>query len=248
MKIYGILGYPLEHSFSKDYFNNKFKEEGIDAQYKNLEIPHISDLKKVLNDHPTLVGFNVTSPFKEQIIPYLDRIEAEAKEIQAINCVKVERDSNNKAILIGRNADMYGFVDSIQEELSSDHQKALVLGTGGAAKAAVYGLKSIGVQPQLVSRVKTSQTITYNDLTQEVMDAYKLIVNCTPLGMLPDTNTKAPLPYHRLNSSHFLYDMIYNPEVTAFLAEGVKRGCKTKNGYDMLIQQAIKSWEIWTER
>ena len=247
MKIFGILGYPLEHSFSKDYFNNKFKNEGINAQYKNLEIPVITDLPKVLEENPTLTGFNVTSPFKEQIIPYLNRIENEAQEIQAINCVRVERDKNHNPILIGRNADMYGFVDSLRKELTPKHAKALVLGTGGAAKAAIYGLRSLGIQPQLVSRSKTSETITYDELTQDIFDENKLIVNCTPLGMLPDIQTKAPLPYDLLDETHFLYDMIYNPETTAFLAEGVKRGCKTKNGYDMLINQAIKSWEIWTE-
>ena len=247
-KIYGLLGYPLGHSFSKNYFNDKFAAEGIDAEYINFEIPSITDLKEVLDDHPELSGLNVTIPYKEQVMPYLDALDPEAEAIGAVNVIKILRGDSvddDDFELIGYNSDVVGFRNSLSPLLTPDRKKALILGTGGAAKAVRQGLISLGVEPVYVSRTAREGMLTYDDLTPEVMAEYKVIVNTTPLGMYPKVDACPPIPYEYLTPGHLLYDLIYNPDVTTFMKKGRAHGAEVKNGLEMLLLQAFESWRIW---
>lgn len=247
-KIYGLIGYPLGHSFSKNYFNDKFVAEGIDAEYINFEIPSISDLKYVLEDHPQLSGLNVTIPYKEQVMQYLDALDPEAEAIGAVNVVKIVRGGSfdeEDFELIGYNSDVVGFRNSISPLLTPARRKALILGTGGAAKAVRQGLISLGAEPTYVSRTRRNGILTYDDLTPEVMADYKVIVNTTPLGMYPKVDACPPIPYEYLTPEHLLYDLIYNPDVTAFMKKGQAHGAEVKNGLEMLLLQAFESWRIW---
>lgn len=247
-KIYGLIGYPLGHSFSKNYFNDKFVAEGIDAEYINFEIPSISDLKYVLEDHPQLSGLNVTIPYKEQVMQYLDALDPEAEAIGAVNVVKIVRGGSfdeEDFELIGYNSDVVGFRNSISPLLTPARRKALILGTGGAAKAVRQGLISLGAEPTYVSRTRRNGILTYDDLTPEVMADYKVIVNTTPLGMYPKVDAWPPIPYEYLTPEHLLYDLIYNPDVTAFMKKGQAHGAEVKNGLEMLLLQAFESWRIW---
>ncbi len=246
MDKYGLIGERLGHSFSKNFFNEKFENEHVDAQYLNFEIPDIGELKAVLDTNPELKGLNVTIPYKQQIIPYLNDITKEAKEIDAVNVVKVTR-KKGKIYLKGYNSDVIGFRDSIKPLLEPCHTKALILGTGGASKAVAYGLKTLGLEYQLVSRNRKDGCITYDDITPETVDEYKVIVNCTPLGMYPNFETCPALPYSALNSRNLLYDLVYNPDETLFLSKGRQQGAITKNGLEMLLLQAYASWEFWNE-
>lgn len=247
-KIYGLLGYPLGHSFSKNYFNDKFAAEGIDAEYINFEIPSITDLKEVLDDHPELSGLNVTIPYKEQVMPYLDALDPEAEAIGAVNVIKILRSDlvdDDDFELIGYNSDVVGFRNSLSPLLTPERKKALILGTGGAAKAVRQGLISLGVEPVYVSRTAREGMLTYDDLTPEVMAEYKVIVNTTPLGMYPKVDACPPIPYEYLTPGHLLYDLIYNPDVTTFMKKGRAHGAEVKNGLEMLLLQAFESWRIW---
>lgn len=247
-KIYGLLGYPLGHSFSKNYFNDKFAAEGIDAEYINFEIPSITDLKEVLDDHPELSGLNVTIPYKEQVMPYLDALDPEAEAIGAVNVIKILRSDSvddDDFELIGYNSDVVGFRNSLSPLLTPERKKALILGTGGAAKAVRQGLISLGVEPVYVSRTAREGMLTYDDLTPEVMAEYKVIVNTTPLGMYPKVDACPPIPYEYLTPGHLLYDLIYNPDVTTFMKKGRAHGAEVKNGLEMLLLQAFESWRIW---
>lgn len=247
-KIYGLLGYPLGHSFSKNYFNDKFAAEGIDAEYINFEIPSITDLKEVLDDHPELSGLNVTIPYKEQVMPYLDALDPEAEAIGAVNVIKILRSDSvddDDFELIGYNSDVVGFRNSLSPLLTPERKKALILGTGGAAKAVRQGLISLGVEPVYVSRTAREGMLTYDDLTPEVMAEYKVIVNTTPLGMYPKVDACPPIPYEFLTPGHLLYDLIYNPDVTTFMKKGRAHGAEVKNGLEMLLLQAFESWRIW---
>lgn len=247
-KIYGLIGYPLGHSFSRNYFNDKFAAEGIDAEYMNFEIPSISDLKEVLEDHPELSGLNVTIPYKEQVMQYLDALDPEAEAIGAVNVVKIVRGDSiddDDFELIGYNSDVVGFRNSISPLLTPERKKALILGTGGAAKAVRQGLISLGVEPVYVSRTRRDGMLTYDDLTPEVMAEYKVIVNTTPLGMYPKVDACPPIPYSCLTPGHLLYDLIYNPDVTTFMKKGQAHGAEVKNGLEMLLLQAFESWRIW---
>jgi shikimate dehydrogenase len=247
-KIYGLLGYPLGHSFSKNYFNDKFAAEGIDAEYINFEIPSITDLKEVLDDHPELSGLNVTIPYKEQVMPYLDALDPEAEAIGAVNVIKILRGDSvddDDFELIGYNSDVVGFRNSLSPLLTPERKKALILGTGGAAKAVRQGLISLGVEPVYVSRTAREGILTYDDLTPEVMAEYKVIVNTTPLGMYPKVDACPPIPYEYLTPGHLLYDLIYNPDVTTFMKKGRAHGAEVKNGLEMLLLQAFESWRIW---
>ena len=247
-KIYGLLGYPLGHSFSKNYFNDKFAAEGIDAEYINFEIPSITDLKEVLDDHPELSGLNVTIPYKEQVMPYLDALDPEADAIGAVNVIKILRGDSvddDDFELIGYNSDVVGFRNSLSPLLTPERKKALILGTGGAAKAVRQGLISLGVEPVYVSRTAREGILTYDDLTPEVMAEYKVIVNTTPLGMYPKVDACPPIPYEYLTPGHLLYDLIYNPDVTTFMKKGRAHGAEVKNGLEMLLLQAFESWRIW---
>ena len=244
MDKYGLIGYPLGHSFSINYFNQKFSDEGIDAEYMNFEIPSIDNLIEVLDSHPELKGLNVTIPYKQKVMEYLDQISPEARAIGAVNVIRVTHSGKNIK-LKGFNSDVIGFTQSIEPMLESFHKKALILGTGGASKAVDFGLKSLGLETVFVSRYQRPDTICYEDITLEVVKEYNVIVNCTPLGMFPKTEECPMLPYEALDDHNILYDLIYNPDETLFMKRGAERGASVKNGLEMLLLQAFASWEFW---
>ena len=247
MQKYGLLGYPLGHSFSKTYFNQKFEAEKIDAEYINFEIPNIKEIKSVLKENPELNGLNVTIPYKEQVIPYLDDLDDDARLIGAVNVIKFTKSRFGKLKLKGYNSDIIGFKQSIEPLLSETHHKALILGTGGASKAVFHGLKQLGIGATLVSRKHKEFCITYEEITPEIMKQYTVIVNTTPLGMYPHIDTCPDIPYDLITSRHLLYDLLYNPDETLFMKKGSDRGAAVKNGLEMLLLQAFGSWEIWNQ-
>lgn len=236
--LYGLIGYPLSHSFSPAYFNNKFSAGGIDARYDAYAIPSIADLTALLRDNPQLKGLNVTIPYKEQVLPLLDEIDVAAREIGAVNCIKIEGGK-----LIGYNTDHIGFAESLKPVLQPHHTHALILGTGGAAKAVIYALKQLGIKHKIVSR--TCGDMQYADIDEEIMNRYKIVINTTPLGMYPAIEAAPEMPYQYWGKEHLLYDLVYNPEETLFLQKGKQKGATIKNGYEMLILQAEASWQIW---
>lgn len=244
MDKYGLIGYPLGHSFSIGYFNERFENENIDAKYINFEIPSIDDLPEVLASNPQLKGLNVTIPYKEKVIPFLDSVSPEARAIGAVNVIRVTH-KGNKVILRGFNSDVIGFTKSIEPMLEKCHKKALILGTGGASKAVNYGLKSLGLETVFVSRYERPDTIQYDSITPDVVKEYNVIVNCTPLGMYPHSDECPKLPYEALDSHNILYDLIYNPDQTLFMKKGLAHGAQVKNGLEMLLLQAFASWEFW---
>lgn len=244
MDKYGLIGYPLGHSFSKNYFNEKFENENIDAQYINFEIPNIENLVEVLDLNPELKGLNVTIPYKEKVISYLDYISPEARAIGAVNVIRVSHKGKD-TILRGYNSDVIGFTKSIEPLLERFHKKALILGTGGASKAINYGLKSLGLETVFVSRFKRPGTIQYEDVTPDVIKEYNVIVNCTPVGMYPNVEQCPKLPYEAMDQHTLLYDLIYNPDETLFMHNGSEHGATVKNGLEMLLLQAFASWEFW---
>lgn len=247
MNQYGLIGYPLGHSFSVGYFNEKFKAEHIDAEYLNFEIPSIDRFVEVVEEHPNLCGLNVTIPYKQQVIPFLDELDKTAASIGAVNVIKVIRLPKGKVKLVGYNSDVIGFCQSIEPLLTAHHTHALVLGTGGASRAVTYGLKSLGLQPVYVSRTKRENILCYNDLSPEVMVQYSVIVNTSPVGMYPKVDQCPDIPYNLLTPNHLLYDLIYNPDETLFLKKGKAHGAVTKNGLEMLLLQAFAAWNIWNE-
>ena len=237
MDTYGLIGYPLGHSFSRKFFTEKFEKEGIDAQYLNFEIPSIEEFPNTIKNNPTLRGLNVTIPYKQQVMQYLDDISEEAKAIGAVNVVKVGKEG-----LTGYNSDVIGFVNSIKPFLKSHHKKALILGTGGASKAIRYGLEEkLGIETLFVSRKAHEGIITYKDVTADMLQEYEVIVNCSPVGMFPHANECPSLPYEAMNAAHLLYDLVYNPEETLFMKKGAARGATVKNGLEMLHLQALAS-------
>lgn len=246
MEKYGLIGYPLGHSFSKNYFNEKFENEGIDAEYINFEIPSIEGLKEVLASNPEIKGLNVTIPYKQQVIPFLNSMTEEAEAIGAVNVIKVSR-KGNTPILRGYNSDVVGFTRSIEPLLEPCHKKALILGTGGASKAVDYGLRKLGLETKFVSRSQKDGAFTYGEITPAVIKEYNVIVNCTPVGMYPHTEDCPILPYAAMDTHTLLYDLIYNPDETMFLLKGREHGAITKNGLEMLLLQAFASWEFWHE-
>lgn len=246
-KLYGLIGYPLGHSFSQNYFNQKFEAEGISARYVNFEIPDIADFREVVASHPDLNGLNVTIPYKEQVIPYLDAIDEDAAKIGAVNVIKFIRE-RGKQTFKGYNSDIIGFSDSIAPLLTPARNRALVLGTGGAAKAVSQGLRNLGVEPVYVSRTVRPSVLVYSDLTPEVMAAYKVIVNTTPLGMYPHVDEAPDIPYQLLTPEHLCYDLLYNPDVTMFMKRASQYGAEVKNGLEMLLLQAFAAWNIWNDR
>lgn len=245
-KLYGLIGYPLGHSFSQGFFNQKFEAEKINAKYVNFEIPEIEQFPSVIARNPRLSGLNVTIPYKEQVIDYLDGMDADAEAIGAVNVIKVIRNAKGEiSALKGFNSDVIGFTDSVRPLLKPTHRRALVLGTGGAAKAVVHGLGKLGIESTLVSRTAAPGRLTYADLTPEVMASHTVIVNATPLGMYPNVNTCPDIPYDFLTQAHLCYDLLYNPDVTEFMRRSAIRGAVTKNGLEMLLLQAFESWRIW---
>ena len=248
MDKYGLIGYPLGHSFSSSYFNQKFEDEGICAVYENFEIPTIDALEEVLGLNPNLKGLNVTIPYKEKVLQYLDSISPEARAIGAVNVIRVTHEGNDIK-LKGYNSDVIGFTKSIEPMLDKKwHHKALILGTGGASKAVNYGLHNLGLETVFVSRYERPDTIQYDKITPDVVREYNVIVNCTPVGMYPKTEECPQLPYEAMDSHTILYELIYNPDVTLFMKRGAQYGAKTKDGHDMLLLQAFASWEFWHEK
>ena len=245
-KLYGLLGYPLVHSFSQNYFNQKFESENIDAEYINFEIPDVGMLMEVVAENENLNGLNVTIPYKEQVIPFLDEIDPAASEVGAVNVIKFIRGKDGLR-LKGYNSDIIGFTDSIKSLLKPHHQSALVLGTGGAAKAVSYSLRKLGLEVQLVSRRKSANTLVYEELTKNDLKNHKVIVNTTPLGMYPNGDTCPDIPYRYLTSQHLCYDLIYNPDETLFLKNSRLAGAQVKNGLEMLLLQAFASYSIWNQ-
>ncbi len=246
MDKYGLIGYPLGHSFSVSYFNQKFADEHIDAVYENFEIPTIDSLPEVLDSNPELKGLNVTIPYKEKVIPFLDSITPEARAIGAVNVIRVTHTGKKQVTLKGYNTDAIGFTKSIEPMLDTKwHKKALILGTGGASKAVNYGLRSLGLETLFVSRYERPGTIQYDRITPDIIREYNVIVNCTPVGMYPKTDACPPLPYEAMDNHTILYDLIYNPDTTLFMKKGEERGANVKNGLEMLLLQAFASWEFW---
>jgi shikimate dehydrogenase len=242
---FGLIGFPLSHSFSKNFFTDKFSKEAIDAEYLNFELENISQFSRVIASHPNLEGINVTIPYKEQIIKYLDFTDEEAASIQAVNTIRIFR-SGHHVSLRGYNTDIQGFQESIRPLIQNYHHKALVLGTGGASKAVVRALENLKIETILVSRNPEEKgELSYNDLDEDVMDNYKIIVNTTPIGTYPNTEGCPAIPFEMITPKHLLFDLVYNPEVTEFLKLGKKRGAVIKNGLEMLHLQALASWEIW---
>lgn len=244
MQKYGLIGYPLRHSFSIGYFNEKFRSEGIAAEYLNFEIPTIGNLPDIIKENPGLKGLNVTIPYKEQVIPFLDELSKDTAAIGAVNVIKILR-QKGKTKLVGYNTDIIGFTQSIEPLLEEHHKKALILGTGGASKAVFHGLKKLGVESIFVSRTKHPDMLTYEELTPEIIAAYTVIVNCTPVGMYPKVDFCPDIPYECLTANHLLYDLLYNPDTTLFMRKGAGQGSVTKNGLEMLLLQAFAAWEIW---
>lgn len=241
MRLYGLIGYPLSHSFSEKYFTEKFARECIEGcAYKLFPISTIDALPELLAQEPQLAGLNVTIPYKKQVLPYLHHTEH--LPLEACNCIKI-RDGR----LSGFNTDILGFEESLLQLWQPHHTHALVLGTGGAAEAVLYVLRKLQVATTLVSRQKGEHQLSYAELTPELVQAHTLIVNCTPLGTYPATHGYPPLPYEAVGPHHYLYDLVYNPPLTSFMQKGSERGATVKNGYDMLALQAEASWRIWND-
>ena len=243
MDRYGIIGFPLGHSFSRAFFTEKFQKEHIDAEYVNFEIPSAHLLPEIVRSNPHLRGLNVTLPYKEAVIPMLDSMSDEAREIGAVNVIQVR-----EGRLKGFNSDIIGFMGSLRPLLKPWHQHALVLGTGGASRSIRVGLERLGLDWTYVSRTAAEGRLTYSALTPEVMEHFQVIVNCSPVGMFPKVDACPDIPYHLLSSRHLLYDLVYNPEETLFLKRGAQQGATIKNGLEMLHLQALASWEFWNER
>ncbi|MBN1252952.1 MAG: shikimate dehydrogenase [Bacteroidales bacterium] len=246
-KLYGLIGFPLSHSFSQKYFRNKFEKENIfNADYLNFEIENINKLPEIIYNHKNLYGFNVTIPYKIEILNFLDEIDITAKEIGAVNTVKIFR-NESVVKLKGYNTDVYGFNESLKNKLLNHHKNALVLGTGGVSKAIVFALKKLNFSVTIVSRNKSKleNTLRYENLTQEIIEKNTLIVNATPQGMFPDIKNMPQIPYKYLNNKHILYDLVYNPPLSKFLEEGKKHNATIINGQKMLEFQAEKAWELF---
>ena len=246
MDLYGLIGHPLGHSFSKKFFNEKFQNEMIDAEYQNFDIDTIKSFPTIIEEYSNLRGLNVTIPYKELIIPYLDELSEDAQAIGAVNVIKISR-NHGGVHLKGYNSDVIGFTDSIRPLLKPFHKKALILGTGGASKAIRYGLYKLGIETCFVSRRPKEGMLTYSDLTADIMAEHTVIVNCSPVGMFPHTDERPDLPYQFIGSHHILYDLVYNPDETLFMKSGKEQGATTKNGLEMLILQARAGWNFWNE-
>lgn len=240
----GLIGRSLSHSFSKKYFEEKFKKENIQGSFRNFELNDISEFPDVMKQNPGIKGLSVTVPYKEQIISYLDEVSPEAKEIGAVNCIHI---ADGKTI--GYNTDVFGFKTSIKPFLEPKHNKALIFGTGGSSKAVAYALKQIGVDYYFVTSLeykKTPNTFFYYELSPIIFSQFLLLINCTPVGMFPETSVSVPIPFSYVTGDHLAYDLIYNPTETVFLENCREKGAITINGLSMLHLQAEKAWEIWS--
>lgn len=245
MKIYGLCGFPLSHSFSKKYFTAKFLSEHLpDCRYENFELKDINELSTLIQSNPDVAGLNITIPYKKTVILLMNEIDEVAHLIGAVNTVTIIK-RNNTMHLKGYNTDCVGFERSIIPLLNSHHKRALILGSGGSSIAIGYVLNKMGIQYKYVSRKKTGDGFQFDELTEEIIKDYHVIINCTPLGMYPDIESYPELPYSSLTKNHLLFDLVYNPEATVFLKKGWASGATVKNGYEMLCIQAEESWKIW---
>ena len=245
MRKFGLIGYPLSHSFSKKFFSQKFETEHIEnTAYELYPIENISLLQRLLLENPTLEGLNVTIPYKLEVLPFLNEVDEAARVIGAVNCIKITTSDGN-TFLKGYNTDAYGFEESLKPLLEHGHNKALVLGDGGAAKAVKYVLDKLNIPFIIVTRRATDTSILYEDLNEDILSEYKIIVNTTPLGMSPDVISSPAIPYEFLTANHLVYDLVYNPEETTFLNKARVKGAKIKNGLEMLYLQAERSWYLW---
>jgi shikimate dehydrogenase len=243
----GLIGYPLSHSFSRTYFENKFRSENIEGySYDNFEIPDIEVLPDLISGHDGLIGLNVTIPYKKSVIRYLHSLDPVAREIGAVNTIKIDR-AGDKMILTGYNTDVPGFMISLEGFLGTSRPSALVFGSGGASSAVRFVLEKLGIHYLVVSRKQVPGQLTYADLNVHLIMGHRLLVNCTPLGTYPDIGECIPIPYDGISAGHYLYDLVYNPSRTVFLAKGLERGARIMNGHEMLIRQAEEAWKIWTK-
>ncbi|MFN3918087.1 MAG: shikimate dehydrogenase family protein [Flavobacteriales bacterium] len=248
MSLFGLVGKSLAHSFSKSYFEEKFKREGLsNFRYENFELSSAHQIHSLVAANSDLIGFNVTIPYKEKIISALSEVTMEAKEIGAVNTVKLER-ASGEVKLIGHNTDYWGFHQSVKPFLEGKHERCLILGAGGVSKAVVYVLGRLGISTLLVSRTKINSGITYQQLNEYVLKYHLMVVNTTPVGMYPNISECVEFPFEFLTDQHLVVDLIYNPVETVFLKESKQRGAKTLNGMPMLIHQAERSWSIWNNK
>lgn len=243
MRLYGLIGHPLSHSFSPAYFKEKFKREDIYATYKAFDLPQIESFFGLLSQYPSLKGLNVTIPYKEQIIPYLDFLTPLAQEVSAVNTIQF---LNNK--LIGHNTDVVGFTNSLRPLLTAQHRTALIFGTGGASKAIQVALKHLEIEFTVVSRSTCDRTISYAQLNEEIIAENLILINTTPVGTYPDVNQELSIPYKGITATHIAFDLIYNPAKTAFLNLAQEQGATIKSGLEMLHLQAEASWKIWNQK
>jgi len=247
-KAYGLIGQSLAHSFSMDFFNQKFVAEEIDAEYINFELESVSSLMSVLSEYPNLSGLNVTTPFKEEVMALLDELDPSATSVGAVNVIKIARTPDGRLHkLKGYNTDMIGFKKTVEPLVDGTMTRALVLGTGGASKAVSLALQQLGVEVTFVSRKKSATTTTYEELTKQMMHDHKIIVNTTPLGTYPHIAACPDIPYRFITSGHLCYDLVYNPSETTFMKRAAQQGARAKNGLEMLLLQAFESYRIWTD-
>ncbi len=241
---FGLIGKNISYSFSKKHFTEKFALGNLEGYtYENFDIQSIEDFSKIIAENPNLKGLNVTIPYKEEIIPYLNKLSKKAAQIGAVNVIRFTKNGKLK----GYNSDYYGFKKSLQPLLQSHHKKALILGTGGAAKAVAFALNELGIIYTFVSREEKEGMIDYERINATTFDNYHIIINCTPLGTSPNIEAFPPIPYNFFTEKHIAFDLIYNPEETQFLKKAKKKGAITKNGYEMLVFQAEKAWKIWNK-
>ncbi len=244
MRKYGLIGKNISYSFSESYFQNKFEKEHIkDTTYQNFDLSSISEFESIIKNNPEIAGLNVTIPYKEVIIPYLDSVNRTANQIGAINTIKVSK----KGKLKGYNTDYYGFKRSLKPLLKKHHKHALILGTGGASKAIAFALKKLKISFSYVSRTKTTNNFTYGELDENIIKQHTVIINCSPVGTYPNVTNCPNLPYQFITDQHILFDLIYNPSETSFLRKGKQQGATISNGSKMLEFQAERSWEIWNK-
>lgn len=241
----GLIGYPLGHSFSKNFYLEKFEKEKItNVHYDLYSFEHIDEFPNLYSEDESFKGFNVTLPHKQSVLPFLSELSDEAAKIKAVNCITITR-KDGKAILKGHNTDAYGFQKSIEPLLKPNHKKALVLGNGGAAKAVFFSLDQLGIPYKIVSRNKNTGDLTYEELSPALLSEYHIVINCSPVGTYPNVDACPDIPYEAITSDHLLYDLIYNPDETTFLKKGKEKGATIKNGYEMLVLQAERNWKIW---
>ena len=241
---YGLIGKNIDYSFSREYFAEKFQLENLDHTYENFDLNDISEFENIFRNNKNIKGLNVTIPYKEAVIPYLDKLNKRAKSIGAVNTIKLTK----KGKRIGYNTDYFGFKKSIEPHLTKHHKKALILGTGGASKAIAYALQKLNIDYSFVSRTKKEDiTFTYSELTDTIIESHQILINCTPVGTFPNVNNCPDIPYDGITNNHILYDLIYNPEKTKFLQLGEVQNATSINGLKMLELQAEKAWEIWNK-